>query len=339
MSPMSSKLEVNKNDMHSIVKSFPQLLRHSSLDVRLREQLAEMRDDRPTGICFIGMGGSSIAGGYVATSLADTSRQPIAVVRDESLPEYIGQGYVSFVVSYSGNTQETLDAYEILAERGCHTVTMASGGLLSKKKADCFIRLPPGFPPRGALPAMFGALLQATQTILGVPTTDLNHMAEEINLAADSWGGNLSKPAALAEWMRGRIPVFMGSRHLYPVAYRAKCQMNENAKTEAFASPFPEATHNELEGFTEKRAGSFAIVLLKSRAEGATNAKRLDIVAEILSSAGHDCTIVTASAPTQMGEMLELTYHLDLTSVELADINGVDPLSVPKISALKKRLK
>lgn len=335
---MSDNLRIDKKDMHSIVRNFPLLLQNSGLDSVLLEQLAKMQARGPSGVCFIGMGGSAISGDYVATALKHASPLPIVSVRDQNLPAYVRKGYVVFATSYSGNTQETLAAQLISEERGCHTITVSSGGLLSKKAATSRIRLPTGFPPRGALPIMFGKLLQATEVLLGLPVTNLDDLAEEINRASQSWGVHMSKPSELAKSIHEKIPIFMAAGHLYPSAYRAKCQINENAKTEAFSSPLPEATHNEIEGFTEARAGSLVPVLLRSKTESPTTKRRLDIVYDILRETGYDCTVVSASAQTALGEMLEMTYYLDLASVELADLIGVDSLSVPKISSLKKRL-
>ena len=54
---------------------------------------------------------------------------------------------------------------------------------------------------------------------------------------------------SIAADIEGTIPVFYGADLTAPVAYRWKCEVNENAKLPAFSSRLPEASHNEISGW------------------------------------------------------------------------------------------
>lgn len=335
---MSRSDEIDKSDMRSIVSHFPHLLAVSKLDDRIVSYFKELSLEGIEGICFIGMGGSSIVGRYATSVLSNTVQLPLFDVSSRTLPAFIGERFATVAISYSGNTEETLSAHRAALERGCLTVTVTSGGMLSKEISNQLIRLPRGYPPRGAFPIMLSLLLPVAEMLCGQPITDFNLLKEELSRLSDSWPENL-RPARIAEMMRKRIPVFFGSEHLYTVAYRAKCQINENAKTEAFAAPLPEASHNEIEGYTQGRSGIFAPFFLRSERESRSTRRRIEAMEEILSDLGYNCIEIITRAETAIGEMMDLTYCLDSTSVELADLLGVDSRAVPNISRLKAMLK
>ena len=71
------------------------------------------------------------------------------------------------------------------------------------------------------------------------------------------------RPSALARALDGTIPVITGAGLTASVAYRWKCQINENAELPAFASKLPEHDHNEIVGWAGARAGALGAVFLE----------------------------------------------------------------------------
>ena len=55
----------------------------------------------------------------------------------------------------------------------------------------------------------------------------------------------------IAEQIAGTVPLIYGCELTAPVAYRWKCQVNENAKQHAFEHQLPELDHNEIVGWTD----------------------------------------------------------------------------------------
>ena len=56
-------------------------------------------------------------------------------------------------------------------------------------------------------------------------------------------------PRSLARSLHGTVPQIIGAGLTAPIAYRWKTQINENAKTPAFAAELPELDHNEIVGW------------------------------------------------------------------------------------------
>ena len=57
-------------------------------------------------------------------------------------------------------------------------------------------------------------------------------------------------PARSPSSSRGTVPLIYGCELTVPVAYRWKCQINENAKQHAFEHQLPELDHNEIVGWS-----------------------------------------------------------------------------------------
>ena len=55
---------------------------------------------------------------------------PFEIARDYRIPEYVGPGAIYFS-SYSGNTEETLEALQAAEAAGAQIVAVAAGGKLA----------------------------------------------------------------------------------------------------------------------------------------------------------------------------------------------------------------
>ena len=329
--------EIDLNDMHSMVKAFPKMLETIQLPKETQDMCIKLRDNELEGICVIGMGGSSIAGQYVQALHRESATIPIINIHDSTIPTYVDKNWVTIAVSYSGNTEETLLSHEEAKKRGCHSFVIASGGKLrSEDNIKTSIALPINYQPRAAFPLMFSTILHAVECLTGSEMTDLKVISETLRKKQTQWEGSAKN---MAEDFQYIIPVFIGSRHLNPVAYRAKCQVNENAKAIAFSSEIPEANHNEIESFVGENEHEILPVFLRSNFESDRMKQRLDITAKIYEDEGFAPLRLSIKSDSKIEEMLMMTFYLDMVSVELADLRGVNPISVDKIMKLKSSLK
>ena len=63
-------------------------------------------------VVVLGMGGSAIGGDLVRSLAQSESKVPVIVHRDYGLPAYVDDRTLLIASSYSGNTEETLSAFE-----------------------------------------------------------------------------------------------------------------------------------------------------------------------------------------------------------------------------------
>ena len=174
--------------------------------------------------------------------------------------------------SYSGNTEETLSAYDDALERGAPRLVATTGGALAeraRRDGVPVIPLPGGFQPRAAVGYGLVSALEAAALAGAAPS-----MRDEIEAAAAlagtlaaEWGPEGAEDGeakALARALHGTVPVIVGAELTAPVAYRWKCQINENAGLPAFSSALPEADHNEVVGWPGAGGlGPFSAVFLE----------------------------------------------------------------------------
>jgi len=327
------------DNMRSMVLHFPQMLQDSSLDQELIQMCRNYHKERIKGICFLGMGGSSIVGSYVREILKQKSPLPLDIVRNYFLPEWISKDWVVVAVSYSGNTEETLASLAQAEERGSKILIITSGGKMAKDFSHYpQVLVQDGIQPRAALPLMLSKALPISEALIGVPTTDLNSISENLTSASKNWGKSIPAPSVIAERLHNRIPLFIGAQHLSPVAYRAKCQINENSKAEAFNSEIPEANHNEIEGFPNSKKTPVTPVFLRSKDEDIRIRQRMDIAMNLYSEIGLNPINLNSIGRSKTESMLTLTHYLDMVSVELAEKRGIDAVDVKRIRELKTRL-
>ena len=329
---------IKPDNMRNLVEHFPQLLRSLQIDEKLLDISRKYHKDGLSGICFLGMGGSSITGNYVATLLADESKIPLNIIRDYSTPACVDKNWVVIAVSYSGNTEETLSALSMATEKGCRIFVIASGGKMTQDTNHSLIHLPKGLQPRATLPLMLSAILPITETLLGLEKTNFQELEEVLISKAMTWREWLAPPSEVAHLFIDKIPLFISAKHLVPVAYRAKCQINENSKALAFHSEIPESNHNEIESFVDTYGCSVVPIFLRSSFESPAIQKRFNVTSDIYQDMNLNPMNLKVDGKTKLEEMLVLTHFLDMVSLELAELRNVDPVSVEKIKELKHRL-
>lgn len=326
------------DDMRNLVNHFPQLLTSFQIDQATWDIVEDYSKQGLKGICFVGMGGSSIAGNYVRALLSEDAKIPISIVRDYSIPAFVDKNWVLIAVSYSGNTEETIACLKGAKTIGARIIVMTSGGTIAQEKNYPQVLLPKGLQPRATLPLMFSVALPITEILAGLRLSDFHKLEETLTKRAITWNDWIQPPRKIAESFFKKIPLFIAAQHLSPVAYRAKCQINENSKALAFHSEIPESNHNEIESFTPNNEYKIIPVFLRSGFESNELAKRFEVTYEMYHEIGLEPVNLEVKEDTRLEEMLILTHFLDMVSVELADLRNVNPVSVERIKELKHRL-
>ena len=112
---------VDRSGLLADVLAIPEHLRDALWRVESASGLMEGWDS-PGGLIVAGMGGSAIGGRLAAGALGPRLRRPLVVSDGYALPGWAGPDTLVLCSSYSGNTEETLAAYDAAAERGAQQV-------------------------------------------------------------------------------------------------------------------------------------------------------------------------------------------------------------------------
>jgi glucose/mannose-6-phosphate isomerase len=299
--------------------------------------------DSPGGLTVCGMGGSAIGADLAAAAIGDRALGPIRTVRGYALESWASGDGCVLCSSYSGNTEETLAAWETAGAAGARRIALTTGGKLAelaRAEGVPVVSPPAGLQPRAAVAYMtVGSLEMAAACGAGPSLRDEVEAAAKLlaGLAGD-WGpdaGEDSLAKSLARSFHGTVPVIYGAGLTAPVARRWKTQVNENAKRHAFWADLPEADHNEICAWNDGAgAERFSAVFIDDADLHPRVRRRIELTAEAASPATAVHTVETLGE-TPFERLMSAVFLGDLVSLYLAALEGVNPTPVEPIERFK----
>ncbi len=299
-------------------------------------------------VVVLGMGGSGIAGDVLIATAAPFMPVPVVVVKGYTPPAFVDEHSLVFAVSFSGNTEETIEAASEAAIQGARMVVGTSGGELAKLAAGWgapALPVPDTIPqPRAALGAMAIPPLVVLEAIGLFPGAAqwINLAVEQLKRRRDKLVRDDNEAAALARRIGRTIPLMHSSRALgTAVAQRWKTQVNENANAPAFWSVHPELCHNEVQGWGQHGDVTrqvITLVNLRHEAEHPQVTRRFELVADLLREFVAGIEEVHAEGEGDLAQLLDLVLFGDFMSLHMAYQEGIDPGPVPALSDLKRQL-
>ena len=244
---------LDKEDMIGFTRSFVDDIRNGRelVNRELLPWLDEL-DTGWSGVLCLGMGGSAAGGDFLSTLSDDAGSIPIRCHRGYDLPNWWTPDWLILATSYSGNTEETLEACNQAIQQGATMVVISSGGELAgmcelSDKVH-LISCPSGQPPRSAFGHIFSRQLSLLVEI-GILQTEISE--ESLRRLQDAVDDNdiIEHPegdvASLALNLMQNPIAILGPEELMPAMNRFKNQLNENSSRFARIGAFPEMNHNE----------------------------------------------------------------------------------------------
>lgn len=292
------------------------------------------------------LGGSAIGGDLACAWLSSSCDVPCSVVRSYSLPAHVGTGSLVIVVSYSGNTEETLSMADQVMDLGASMIAISSGGRLQEIAGEQGIphcRVPSGLVPRATIGYVFGSLagiLHSAGVVDGVSEVEaLVPILEQVRADCGPEAETADNPAKrLAHELHGTIPVVIGHDLYVPIARRWANQLNENAKMIAFSDQLPEMNHNGIVGWVGDRlCQGFSMVFLEHDQCDDRMTRRIEATKAMV---GERMRVFSSSAAgdTDLSRMFSLVMMGDYVSLYSAFLRTVDPSTTEPIDELKRIL-
>jgi glucose/mannose-6-phosphate isomerase len=301
--------------------------------------------DDVENIVVLGMGGSGIAGDLMTAVAGPFMATPIVVTKGYEPPNFVGPRTLCFALSFSGNTEETVEAATIAAAAGARMVVIAAGGELRALAEDWgapHIGLPGDIPmPRAGLGALAIPTLAVLEDVGLFPGARQwsRHAVEQLKVRRDELAKEESSATALARRIGRTMPLIYGGGGIGAVAaMRWKNQVVENAKAPSFYAQVPELMHNDICGWGQHGDMTrqvITVVNLRHDHEHPALARRFELVREWTDEAVAGIEEVTASGDGPLAQAFDLMFQGDVTSLHLAYQAGVDPGPVPVLDAIK----
>lgn len=299
-------------------------------------------------VVVLGMGGSGIAGDFASAIAGPFMPVPVVTQKGYAPPQFVDEHSLVFAVSFSGNTEEVLEAASMAAMDGCRMVVVASGGELASSAASwgaVHVPVDETIPmPRAALGALVVPPLLVLEMVGLFPGAGgwIEQAVIQLRRRRDELLADGNTAAGLARRLVGQLPVVYGGGAPGSIgALRWKNQFNENAKVPAFANVVPELMHNEICGWTPSGPlgpGLARVVSLRHDLEHPQIARRFALVSEAVEGSVSGVEEVWAEGEGSLAKALDLAMFGDFTSTYLAYELGVDPGPVPVLDEVKNRL-
>jgi len=324
-----------------------------NLGNQLQKELETSMDfviDSYNDLLIVGMGGSGVAGDVLKLVLNETSQINVEVRKAYGIPEVVADRRPKCLfISYSGNTEETVEAVNDAIRYKLDWSVISSGGQLlelAEEHERPFVKVPPGLQPRAAFGLMTKAVMHYVSSDIDRKYLEMCDQAGDYlnkSLANQSENQLLSQALQISKEIGSKTSVIYGGTPLtYLVAQRWKTQINENAKSKAFVGYMPEIHHNEIlswEANREESKNNFQLLFLRSTNENSQVSKRFELTKKIIGDKVNISEIENISSENIISNLFHLTLLGDLVSVYMAENLDIDPYDITAIEELKKLLK
>ena len=240
--------------------------------------------------------------------------------------------------SYSGNTEEVINAFDEAKEKKLEIAVISVGGkllALAKENDIPYIELPnTGIQPRMAL----GYSLRAFLKLLGEEKglEEVSKLAESFNPAIYEETGK-----TLAKKLKNHIPVIYASDRNFSIAYNWKIKMNETGKIPSFYNVFPELNHNEMVGFDVKKSTKtlsekFYFIFLKDKEDNQKISKRMSVLEKLYMIRNLPIETIQFETGNVWHKIFSSLILADFVAYYTALGYGLDPEQVLMVEEFKK---
>lgn len=296
-------------------------------------------------VVISGMGGSSNAGKIIQSLVEGENSIPVTVHNDYGLPAWVNENTLVVLNSYSGNTEETVSAYEIAKQKGCKVVGVTTGGKVADLIKSGEIKgaivtandtNPSNYPKSGlglSFGALFGALTNAS--LIKFTKEELYKALTELIEIRKDWDA-LEK----SEWLIDSVPVLFSSRSLIGPLNAGRNAMCEIGRVFTLFYDFPEVNHVLIEA-TQKPdfvKDKFKYLFFESNFDNPRIKTRYEVTKKIFDEQALLFTDYRLQSSTKLGQALELPHYCAWIGYKLSILRNEDPGPEPWIIKLKESL-
>ncbi len=325
--------------MLELVERFPAQLKEA---IQIGEAATITKGANPIRSVFVsGLGGSGIGANFVQELVRKEIKVPFSVGKSYDIPAYVNKFTLVILSSYSGNTEETLYAFDEALKTGAKIVCVTSGGKILARAKELgldYVQLPNNWPsPRACLGFSLVQQLYILHKLKLISSRIIRQLPGAVALIEKNQEAFKKEGQKLAQQLLGKLPIIYTTDRMESVAVRFRQQLNENSKSLAWHHVIPEMNHNELVGWTGDY-NETAVVFLRTKDDYSRNAVRIDIIKKVM--AEHTKTIIElmAKGKNDVEQRMYLVHLTDFASVYLSALRNHDSMEIRVIDFLKGEL-
>ncbi|MBI2259475.1 MAG: bifunctional phosphoglucose/phosphomannose isomerase [Flavobacteriia bacterium] len=324
--------------MEKLIEAFTENLK-TSLEISNKNNLSNSKTPI-SNVLICGMGGSGIGGKLINDFIKNEIVVPIVLCSDYTIPNFVDKTTLVVASSYSGNTEETLNAVHLAHNKGANIVAICSGGELEsfcKKNSYPFILVPGGNQPRAAIAYSLVQLLHVFSSYQLISKSWISEIEQSILLLDSHLLENKQLGKDIAHFLYQKVPVLYTESSYEGIGIRARQQLNENSKSLGWSHFIPEMNHNELVGWGTGD-DRFAVLFIYTEDMNPRNRKRMDLTKQIVQNKTQFTFTLNAKGSSLIQRSLYLINVLDWASFYLHQLNEVDVFDIKVINHLKAEL-
>jgi glucose/mannose-6-phosphate isomerase len=302
------------------------------------ENAAKLKHYKKFVVC--GMGGSHLSADILKAWHPELD---IIIWSDYGLPRVHEKDLkerLTIVSSYSGNTEEAIDAFMTARAKKVPLAVLAAGGRLlrlAEKFNVPYVAMPDYHSqPRIAT----GLSLRGLLALMGeqVLLAELTTLAGQLHPAREELRGK-----ELAKRLHGIVPIIYTSARNAAIGYNWKIKFNETGKIPAFSSVVPEANHNEMTGFDVKAktlslSRNFHFIFIKDGADDPRIIKRMSVLEKMYRDRGFSIEMILLQGKTEPQKIFNSLILADWTAYHTAKLYGTEAEQVPMVEEFKKMI-
>lgn len=292
-------------------------------------------------IVITGLGGSGIGGTIVKELVANKIQIPIEINNKYTIPNYVNENTLVIASSYSGNTEETLEAIQHAVDKKAKIVGITSGGKLAefcKKQNLDLILIPSGSrSPRACLGYSVIQQFFILKKLGFIDDFFVENFMATKSLMESEEAAIKKETKEIAEKLYTKIPIIYAADSIEGVAVRLRQQINENAKMLCWHHVIPEMNHNELVGWRIKNE-DLAIIIFRNDSDYERTQKRIEINKSVFKNYCSTIFEIWSKGSSPIEKAFYLIFWGDWLSYYLSEYRGVDSIEVKVIDHLKAEL-
>lgn len=347
-----SSYQIDKDKVYDSVLALPSQLASMSKQLKGRKLKEEIKEvDK---VVIVGMGGSALGARVIKALAGNELKVPVEIVNDYQLPGFADEKTLVILSSYSGNTEEVINAGEEAKEVESQVLAMTTGGKLmdlAEENDWPVIKINPEKNPSNQPRMAIGYSVLGQIVVLD--SLGIWRLKPELLSRTINWLGKQQKkwkkevdrknnPAKkLSRKLESKAPILISGEFLKGAVHVFKNQLNENAKTFAVRFDLPELNHHLMEGLgkPESLKKDIHFLLFDSQLYSDKIKKRLAITEEVILKQGYEVTKLEVEGKSKFEQVWEVIQFGGFVSLYLAILHKIDPAPIPWVDYFKKQLK
>ncbi len=316
-----------QDNVKELIRSFPQQV----VEAIKASKISIEEADKIENIVLTGMGGSAVAGNILLDVIG--LRIPFVVNKGYDLPAFVNSKSLVIAVSYSGNTEETLNAFQSARRKNAKVIAITSNGKLAElahKYEIPLVRMPRKLVPRFTVVYQLFAILHFLHNS-GFIKLKKQDIEESVKMLKKNYSATAEE---MAKKLRDKIILIYTSPKMKGTGLYWKQAFNENAKIFALNSTFPELNHNEIETYSKEKP-NFHVIILRDENENIRINKRIALMKGIIKNAKIQISDVVVKGDSALAKVCSAFTLGATVSCELAEMLDVDAFKTELLDKFK----